>query len=198
MIGYLGQLYGPLRTISRKTSQLQSALAGVERALAVLDEAPDVAVRPAARPLGRAIGAIELRHVTFGYADDGTCKPDETWFNWSQTGIAGPTGAGKTTLLSLLTRFYDPTSGEILLDDVDVRDVRLEDLRNQFAIVQQEAVLFSTSVANNILYARPEASQRDVEEAARAANAHDFIVSLPLIRDRRRGTACGCRAATPA
>jgi ATP-binding cassette subfamily B protein len=94
-------------------------------------------------------------------------------------GIAGPTGAGKTTLLSLLTRFYDPTSGEILLDDVDVRDVKLRDLRNQFAIVQQEAVLFSTSVADNILYARPGATQGEIEDAARAANAHDFISSLP-------------------
>jgi ATP-binding cassette subfamily B protein len=96
----------------------------------------------------------------------------------TSVGIAGPTGAGKTTLLSLLTRFYDPTGGQILLDGVDLRDIRLRDLRNQFAIVQQEPVLFSASIADNILYARPDASQRDVEDAARAANAHDFIVEL--------------------
>jgi ATP-binding cassette subfamily B protein len=180
VIGYLAQLYQPLRTMSRKTSQLQSALAGAERALAVLDEVPDVAERPAARPLVRAIGAIELRHVTFGYGDSHVLRDVSFRVPPGATvGIAGPTGAGKTTLLSLLMRFYDPISGEILLDGVDVRDVKLRDLRQQFAIVHQDAVLFSTSVADNILYARPDASQRDIEDAARAANAHDFITALP-------------------
>jgi ATP-binding cassette, subfamily B, bacterial len=181
VIGYLGQLYAPLRTMSRKTSQLQSALAGAERALAVLDEVPDVAERPAARPLVRAAGAIEFRDVSFGYTADLLVLRDVSFQipAGASVGIAGPTGAGKTTLLSLLTRFYDPTSGQILLDGVDLRDVALRDLRNQFAIVHQEAVLFSTSVAENILYAKPGASRQEVEAAARAANAHDFIVSLP-------------------
>src|SRR5207247_1341540 len=91
----------------------------------------------------------------------------------------GTTGAGKTTLVSLLARFYDPTAGEILLDDVDLRDYRLAGLRNQFAIVLQETVLFSTSIAENIAYARPNADMSEIVEAAKAANAHDFIVSLP-------------------
>jgi ATP-binding cassette subfamily B protein len=146
----------------------------------VLDEPHDVGERPDARPLTKAIGAIEFRQVTFGYTPDTPVLRDMSFAVPAGTsvGIAGPTGAGKTTLLSLLTRFYDPTGGQILLDGVDLRDIRLRDLRNQFAIVQQEPVLFSASIADNILYARPDASQRDVEDAARAANAHDFIVEL--------------------
>jgi ATP-binding cassette subfamily B protein len=181
VIGYLGQLYAPLRTMSRKTSQLQSAIAGAERALAVLDEVPDVVERATARPLARATGAVEFRSVTFGYTDDAVVLRDVSFQVPAGTsvGIAGPTGAGKTTLLALLTRFYDPTAGQILLDGVDIREVTLRDLRNQFAIVHQDAVLFSTTIAENIIYARPGASQREVEDAARAANAHDFITGLP-------------------
>jgi ATP-binding cassette subfamily B protein len=97
----------------------------------------------------------------------------------ARVGIAGRTGAGKTTLVSLLTRFYDPTAGVILLDGVDLRDYRLTDLRRQFAIVLQESTLFSASIAENIAYARPQASEGEIVAAARAANAHDFIVRLP-------------------
>jgi ATP-binding cassette subfamily B protein len=94
-------------------------------------------------------------------------------------GLAGRTGSGKTTMMSLLTRFYDPTSGQILLDGVDLRDYKLADLRNQFAIVLQEPVLFSTSIAENIAYARPEATEEEIVRAAKLANAHDFIIRLP-------------------
>lgn len=97
----------------------------------------------------------------------------------ARCGIAGATGAGKTTLVGLLTRFYDPTAGEILLDGIDLRDYKLADLRNQFAIVLQEPVLFSTSVAENIAYARPGVVERDIVAAAKAAGAHEFIVRLP-------------------
>src|SRR5438045_6205447 len=95
-------------------------------------------------------------------------------------GIVGTTGAGKTTLVNLLTRFYDPTEGQILLDGVDLRDYKLIDLRNQFAIVLQDPVLFSTSIAENIAYARPSASEAEIVAAAKGANAHDFVVRLPL------------------
>jgi len=94
-------------------------------------------------------------------------------------GIAGTTGAGKTTLVNLLTRFYDPTAGQILLDGVDLRDYKLADLRSQFAIVLQEPVLFASSIAENIAYARPSASREEILAAAKAANAHEFIVRLP-------------------
>ena len=96
-----------------------------------------------------------------------------------RVGIAGPTGAGKTTVMSLMLRFYDTTEGRILLDGVDVREYRLADLRNQFAFVPQEPVLFSSSVAENIAYARPWASLEEIHAAAKAANAHEFISGLP-------------------
>jgi ATP-binding cassette subfamily B protein len=181
VIGYLGQLYGPLRTMSKKTSQLQVALAGAERAFALLDEVPDVVERADPTRLIRASGAIEFDDVTFGYTIDHPVLHDISFRVpvGARVGLAGPTGAGKTTLVSLLMRFYDPASGRVLLDGIDLRDLKLDDLRNQFAIVYQEPVLFSASVADNIAYARPGASRREIEEAARAANAHDFLVNLP-------------------
>src|SRR5204863_4085782 len=112
-------------------------------------------------------GAPTLRDVSF-VAEPG-----------ARVGIQGTTGAGKTTLVSLLMRFYDPASGAILVDGVDLRDYRIADLRNQFAIVLQEPVLFSTSIGENIAYGRPGASDTDIVQAAKAAGAHDFIVRLP-------------------
>ena len=97
----------------------------------------------------------------------------------TRVGIRGTTGAGKSTLMGLLMRFYDPTDGVIMLDGVDLRDYKLEDLRRQFAIVLQEPVLFSTSIAENIAYGRPEATRQQIVEAARLADAHDFISALP-------------------
>jgi len=181
VMAYLGQLYEPLKTISRRAAGLQSYLASAERAFALLDERPDVLERPHARPLARAAGAVAFRHVSFAYDAD---RPvlDAVSFEvppGARVGIVGTTGVGKTTLVSLLTRFYDPTHGAILLDGVDVRDYRLADLRRQFAIVLQEPVLFSTSIAENIAYGRPGASDLEIARAARAAGAHDFIVRLP-------------------
>jgi ATP-binding cassette subfamily B protein len=180
VMGYLAQLYAPLKTISKKMATMQTHLAGAERAYALLDQAPDVEERSHARALNRAQGAMEFREVTFGYEPDhpvlrgitlaiapGTCL-----------GIVGQTGAGKTTLTNLLTRFYDPTSGQIMLDGVDLRDYKLADLRHQFAIVLQEPVLFSSSIAENIAYARPGASETEIIAAAQSANAHDFIAGL--------------------
>jgi ATP-binding cassette subfamily B protein len=180
VMSYLSQLYSPLKTISRKIASMQSHLASAERASALLDEAPDVFERPNARPVARAEGAVAFQHVSFSYdgaqpvlADISFDVPAGT-----RAGIAGETGAGKTTLMGLLTRFYDPTAGQILLDGVDLRDYRLADLRSQFAIVLQEPVLFSTTIGENIAYARPDASEEEIVQAAKAANAHDFIVSL--------------------
>lgn len=181
VMGYLGQLYEPLKTIGRRAATLQGYLASAERAFAVLDELPDVPERPHARPISRASGTLSFRNVSFEY-EPGHPVLREISFEvpaGTRVGIAGRTGAGKTTLVNLLTRFYDPSGGAILLDGVDLRDHKLVDLRNQFAIVLQEPVLFSASVAENIAYARPEAGREDIIRAARLANAHDFILGLP-------------------
>jgi ATP-binding cassette, subfamily B, bacterial len=181
VMGYLSQLYTPLRTIGRKAGSLQSHLASAERALSLLDKAPDVAERPNARPLLRASGSVMFRNVSFAYDKDRLVL-DNLSFEvraGTRVGIVGTTGAGKTTLVSLLLRFYDPSDGQILLDGVDLRDYKLADLRNQFAIVLQEPVLFSTSIAENIAYSRPDARYDEIIAAAKAANAHEFIVSLP-------------------
>ena len=181
VMGYLVQLYGPLKIIGKKAASLQSHLASVERAFSLLDEAPDVMERPDARPLSRAEGTVVFSNVCFVYEQDFPILNNISFEvpAGTRVGIAGKTGAGKSTLVSLLTRFYDPTAGQILLDGVDLRDYKLVDLRDQFAIVLQEPVLFSTSIAENIAYGRPGASEDEIMEAAKAADAHDFIVSLP-------------------
>jgi len=181
VMGYLTQLYEPLKTISRKAASLQSYLASAERAFALLDERPDVPERLHARSLVRAAGAVEFQHVSFAYNSDRPALHDVSFAvpGGARVAIVGTTGAGKTTLVGLLTRFYDPTAGAILLDGMDLRDYRLADLRDQFAIVLQEPVLFSTSIGENIAYGRPGASDLDIVRAAKAAGAHDFIVSLP-------------------
>ena len=181
VMGYLAQLYQPLKTISRKAASLQSYLASAERAFALLDERPDVPERLHARPLVRAAGAVEFQQVSFAYNSDRRVLHDVSFAvpAGARVAIVGTTGAGKTTLVGLLTRFYDPTAGAILLDGMDLRDYRLADLRDQFAIVLQEPVLFSTSIGENIAYGRPGASDLDIVRAAKAAGAYDFIASLP-------------------
>jgi ATP-binding cassette subfamily B protein len=181
IMGYLAQLYNPLKTISKKMATMQNNLAGAERAFALLDQEPDVNERADARPLVRASGTITFRDVSFGYGDDRVVLDGISFEIEPSTsmGIAGTTGAGKTTLVSLLMRFYDPTAGSILLDGLDLRDYKVAELRNQFALVLQESVLFSTTIAENIAYARPHATEAEIVAAAQAANAHEFILRLP-------------------
>ena len=181
VIGYLSQLYAPLKTMSRKAASLQSHLAGAERVFAFLDEAPDVPEREITVPLQRAKGGFSFHNVSFSYQPE---QPILKNINFeippgTRLGLAGVTGAGKTTLVNLLTRFYDPTEGEIFLDNIDLRDYRLAELRNQFAIVLQESILFSTTVAENISYACPSATEEQIIQAAQAAGAHGFIQNLP-------------------
>jgi ATP-binding cassette subfamily B protein len=180
VMGYLAQLYKPLETISRQTTNLQSYIASAERACALLDSPADVSERPSARPLRRASGRVAFEHVSFAYGAE--CVLDEISFDiaaGTAVGIVGRTGAGKTTMMNLLARFYDPTRGHILLDGIDLRDYRVADLRRQFALVLQEPVLFSTTIGENIAYARSDPTQDEIIAAAEAANAHDFIARLP-------------------
>ena len=181
VIAYLTHLYGPIEVVIGQIANLQSSLASAERALELLDEVPEALERPNARPLGRAVGSVEFRDVSFAYDSNSPVLQNVTFSVPPSTriGIVGATGAGKTTLVNLMTRLYDPTHGEIILDGIDLRDYRLADLRNQFAIVLQEPVLFSKTIAENIAYARPDASREEVLEAAAQAGASDFIRDLP-------------------
>jgi ATP-binding cassette, subfamily B, bacterial len=189
VMGYLASLYALLNQLSKANTTLQSSLASAERAFALLDEAPDVVERPEARPLERASGAVTFNDVSFAYRENHAVLRNVSFEvnPGTRVGISGRTGAGKTTVMSLLTRFYDPTAGQILLDGDDLRDYRIADLRNQFAIVLQEPMLFSTSIAENIAYARPGASEEEIVEAAKAANAHEFIMGFPRGYENRVG-----------
>jgi len=178
---YVTQLYTPLRNVGASILDIQMSLTGVERYRAVLDEKPDVPESPNALSLARAKGQIAFRKVSFEYTKDHPVLQDVSFSlpSGSCLGVVGPTGSGKTTLSTLMLRLFDPTEGSITLDDIDLRDYKLADLRNQFAVVHQETVLFSTTVAENIRFARPNATIDEVIAAATAAKAHGFITSLP-------------------
>lgn len=181
VMSYMSQLFAPVKTLSKKAGQLQSYLASAERAYSLLDEEPDVRERPNPKPLSRALGEVRFEQVAFAYDGQRPVLRDLSLHAppGARVGLAGATGAGKTTLVSLLNRFYDPSGGRILLDGLDLHDYRLADLRAQFAIVLQEPLLFSTSIAENIAYARQDAGMEDIIAAARAANVHDFVAGLP-------------------
>lgn len=181
VIAYLSQLYEPLKTISKKAATLQSSFASAERVFEFMDEPHDVPQAPHAVPLLRARGDVEFRHVSMRYAGGPEVLRDLSFRveKDATVGIFGATGAGKTTLVSLLVRFYDPTAGAVLLDGLDLRGYQVADLRRQVAFVLQDPVLFSTSIGENIRYARPNASLADVVAAAEQADAHEFIGRLP-------------------
>jgi ATP-binding cassette subfamily B protein len=181
VMAYLKDMYKPLRTLSKKTVALESSMASAERAFALLDKVPEVAERKDAHRVGRSTGSLLFFDVSFAYDADHSVLNRVSFAapTGTRVGIRGTTGAGKSSLMGLLMRFYDPTDGQILLDGVDLRDYNLADLRRQFGIVLQEPVLFSSTIAENIAYGRPEATPEQIAEAARLANAHDFISALP-------------------
>ncbi len=181
IMAYMVQVYEPLQILSTKMTELQAWLASLDRAFLLLDQQPEIIERAEARPLPRARGEFEFRNVSFAYDNSGRGLRDLTFHipAGARVGIVGATGAGKTTLLNLLMRFYDASSGTVLLDGMDVREYRIADLRRQFAVVLQEPVLFAASIAENIAYGKPAASDTEIMDAARAAASHEFILNLP-------------------
>jgi ATP-binding cassette, subfamily B, bacterial MsbA len=174
-------MYGPARKLSRVNADLQQGRTAAERVFEILDTHSEVEERPQAAPLGPLTRNIEFRDVRFAYgeADDATLRGVTFTVGAGQTlAIVGRSGAGKTTLVNLLPRFYDVTGGAILIDGQDVREVTLASLRAQIGLVTQETVLFDDTIAANIAYGRPDATAMQIEVAARAAHAHDFIVGL--------------------
>lgn len=194
----LGQLLGPIRMLGWQVSMVQRTIASGERIFEILDTQADVRDKPGAKPIGEIEGRVTFENVSFAY--DGVnmvlnninldVSPGET------VAILGGTGSGKTTLINLIPRFYDVTEGKILIDGVDIRDVTIESLRRQIGIVTQETFLFSASLRDNIRYGKPEATDQEIIEAAKAAHIHDFIMTLPngydtLIGERGVGLSGG-------
>jgi ATP-binding cassette subfamily B protein/subfamily B ATP-binding cassette protein MsbA len=178
---YLELFYQPVRGLSDAWEQIQSSLAGADRVADLLAEAPELQYPPGAINLtGRAEGRISFKNISFSYSEGIPVLENISLEIPSQHIIAlvGPTGVGKSTMVSLIPRFYDVSEGAILLDGRDVRQVNLESLRKQVSIVLQDVFLFHGTVRENILFGRPEASEAEVMEAARIANAHNFIMAL--------------------
>jgi ATP-binding cassette, subfamily B, bacterial MsbA len=180
-IGTLFLMYGPAKKLSRVNANLQQAIAASERIFDMLDVHTEVLEAPSARMLPPFQNEIEFRDVGFGYDEDGSILRDVSFkvSAGQMIAIVGRSGAGKTTLVNLLPRFYDVTSGGIYIDGMDVRQVTLASLRRQIGIVTQDTVLFDDTIGRNIAYGSPEATPQQIEAAARAANAHDFIALLP-------------------
>ncbi|MBM3751174.1 MAG: lipid A export permease/ATP-binding protein MsbA [Acidimicrobiia bacterium] len=184
-------MYAPIKKLSRVNAGLQQAIAASERIFTMLDTHTEVTERPGARPLGRVREGVEFRGVGFSY-EDRPEAPVLRGVSFSvQAGqvvaIVGHSGAGKTTLVNLIPRFYDVTEGGVFIDGVDIREVTLASLRDQVALVTQETVLFDETIATNIAYGAPSASREEIEAAARAGHAHDFITQLEGGYDARIG-----------
>ena len=181
VVAYLGAVYGPLSAIAHSSGQLQGALAGAKRLRDAFETAAERTDDPDAADASRIVGRIEFKDVGFAYPDRTrvlqgitfTAQPGEV------VALVGLTGAGKTTLVSLIPRFFDATEGQVLIDGVDVRRYSVRQLRERIAIVLQDPVLFSGTIADNLRYGKLDASAEEIEQAARAAHAHEFVSRLP-------------------
>ena len=178
---YLGKMYKPMRDLSKMTDTISKTQVGYERIREVAETDREVRNLPGARPAPRLKGAIEFRDVDFSYDERSPILKDVTFkLEPGQVGaLVGPTGAGKTTIASLIARFYEPTSGQVLIDGTDIRRYKIRSLRRQISFVLQESLLFHASIWQNIAYGRPEASRHEIIEAAKLANADEFIEKLP-------------------
>jgi ABC-type multidrug transport system fused ATPase/permease subunit len=181
-LAYVSRFFQPIQELSQLYTTMQSAMAGGEQVLKLLDTPPEVDDRPEAQEMPPIKGKITLDGVSFAYRQDTPevlhqvnlrIEPGQT------VALVGPTGAGKTSIANLIARFYDITAGAVRIDDIDLRDVTQESLRRQTGLVPQDPFLFSGTIADNIRFGQPAASDEDVETAARLANAHDFIVDMP-------------------
>ncbi len=178
---YLGLFYQPIQTLARILEDLQSAWAGASRVFEIMDVESEVTETANAQELSNCTGSVKFENVSFSYSDsrdvlkniDLEIKPKET------IAIVGPTGVGKTTVINLLMRFYDPKAGRVLIDGHDLKDITLRSLRNNVSVVLQDIFLFNGSIKDNILYSNPNATEQELINAAKAAQIHDYIQSLP-------------------
>ena len=180
-IGYLSSFFDPLQQLSQLYNTFQASMAAVQKIYTVLDTDPDLLDAPDARPLPDVRGEVRFDHVTFAY-DQGVDVLHDLDFTLpagAAVALVGTTGAGKSTMIKLLARFYDPGDGAVLIDGHDLRRVTMKSLREQLAVVPQEAYLFSGPIVDNIRFGRPEASLEEVQRVARIVGAHDFIAELP-------------------
>jgi subfamily B ATP-binding cassette protein MsbA len=178
---YAVNLANPIKRISRVYGTIQKALAAAERVFEIMDMQPDVKEKPSAKELPVIEGNLEFKNVVFEYKEGERALSDISFTAKAGQMIAlvGPSGAGKSTIASLVPRFYNVTSGEILIDGTDITDVTLKSLREQIGLVPQETVLFNGTIYDNILYGRLDATREEIIAAAKSANAHDFIMSMP-------------------
>jgi len=179
-LGSLLSLIRPFKRLSQVNAMNQQAMAASVRIHEVLDTEPSVKELPSAKILSGFKKNITFQNISFSYADTQILKGINLEIEYGQMlAIVGPSGSGKSTLVDLIPRFYDPQNGRVLIDGVDIRQFSLKSLRNQVGIVNQETMLFNDSIRANIAYGRPEASFNEIEEAAKKAHAHDFILNCP-------------------
>jgi ATP-binding cassette, subfamily B, bacterial len=189
-LAYLSQLYSPIRGLSRLTNRFFSASAAAERIIEFLDERPAVADRPGARPLRGTRGEIAFEGVSFRYPDSDRPAVDDLSLRVSPdevVALVGHSGAGKSTLARLLLRFHDPDRGRVTVDGIDLRDLRLESLRDNVAVLLQETLVFDGTIRDNIAYGKPGATEEEVLRAAELADVHEFVSTLPQGYDTEIG-----------
>jgi ATP-binding cassette, subfamily B, bacterial len=193
VISYLAAVYGPLSAIAHTTGQLQGALAGAKRVRAMFALIPETIDTPEAIEATAITGDIKFEDVGFTYPDGTNVLEDITFEAkpGEMVALVGLTGAGKTTLVSLIPRFYHASRGRVLIDGIDVRNYRIRSLREKIAIVLQDPVLLSGKIADNLRYGRLDATPQEIEDAARAAHAHEFISHLPKKYDTEIAEAGG-------
>lgn len=188
-IAYIDQLYNPLRRLVNSSTTLTQSFASMDRVVELMDEPYDIQNDPSAKPINRANGQLSFRNVSFEYEEgqpvlqniDFDVRAGET------IALVGMSGGGKSTIVSLIPRFFDVTDGDIRLDDQSIQSIEIESLRRNIGIVMQDNILFSDSVRSNIMMGNPHATEEEVIAAAKAANAHDFIMSLPQGYDTEVG-----------